>query len=137
MKVEIPDMNLGGCAFGALGGNLSVISNNPASGAVFELSRFGVSLIVNNNSTESIYNNQNSLSSGNSNYQAGLIYVFKKLWKWKISNKFSVELEFSFCYNFNGEIKNIRRSQNSVDNFFLNNFEKQNVTILVLVLMKL
>ena len=51
-------------AFGALGGNLSAISNNPASGAVFELSRFGVSLIVNNNSTESIYNNnQNSLSS--------------------------------------------------------------------------
>ena len=44
-------------AFGALGGNLSAVSNNPASGAVFELSRFGVSLIVNNNSTESIYKN--------------------------------------------------------------------------------
>mgnify|MGYP003328707442 CR=1 FL=1 len=28
-------------AFGALGGNLSAISNNPASSAVFELSRFG------------------------------------------------------------------------------------------------
>ena len=39
-----------GGAFGALGGNLSAISKNPASGAVFELSRFGGSLIANSNS---------------------------------------------------------------------------------------
>ena len=38
-----------GGAFGALGGNLSAISSNPASGAVFELSRFGGSLVSNIN----------------------------------------------------------------------------------------
>ncbi len=108
-------------AFGALGGNLSAISNNPASGAVFELSRFGVSLIVNNHSTESVYNNnQNSLSSGNSNYQAGLIYVFKNYGSGNL-NKFSVGLNFQSVSNFNDEIKISGRSQNSVDNFFLNN----------------
>ena len=40
-----------GGAFGALGGNLSAISSNPASGAVFELSRFGGSLVSNINQT--------------------------------------------------------------------------------------
>ena len=34
-------MSMGG-AFGALGGNLSAISKNPASGAVFELSRLSL-----------------------------------------------------------------------------------------------
>ena len=42
-----------GGAFGALGGNLSAISSNPASGAVFELSRFGGSLVSNINQTKS------------------------------------------------------------------------------------
>ena len=39
-----------GGAFGALGGNLSAISTNPASGAVFELSRAGGSITLENNS---------------------------------------------------------------------------------------
>ena len=114
-------------AFGALGGNLSAISNNPASGAVFELSRFGVSLIVNNNSTKSTYkNNQNILNSGSSNYQAGLIYVFKNYGNGNL-NKFSVGLNFQSVSNFNDEIKISGRSQNSVDNFFLNNSVGVNV----------
>ena len=108
-------------AFGALGGNLSAISNNPASSAVFELSRFGVSLVVNNNNSDAIYNNnKNSLSSENSNYQAGLVYVFKNYGNGNL-NKFSIGVNFQSIANFNDEIKISGRSKKSVDNFFINN----------------
>ena len=108
-------------AFGALGGNLSAISNNPASSAVFELSRFGVSLVVNNNNSDAIYtNNKNSLSSENSNYQAGLVYVFKNYGNGNL-NKFSIGVNFQSVANFNDEIKIFGRSKKSVDTFFINN----------------
>ena len=108
-------------AFGALGGNLSAISNNPASGAVFELSRLGFSLISNDNSLTSSYtSNQNTISSGNSTYQAGLIYVFKNYGSGNL-NKFSLGLNFQTISNFTNEIKISGRSQNSVDTFFINN----------------
>ena len=114
-------------AFGALGGNLSALSSNPASGAVFELSRFGVSLIINDNSITSTYNNnQNTLNSGNSNYQAGLVYVFKNYGNGDL-NKFSIGINFQSISNFNEEVKISGRSQNSVDNFFLNNSSGVNV----------
>ena len=88
-------------AFGALGGNLSAISNNPASSAVFELSRFGVSLVVNNNNSDAFYTNyKNSLSSENSNYQAGLVYVFKNYGNGNL-NKFSIGVNFQSVANFN------------------------------------
>ena len=61
-------------AFGALGGNLSAISSNPASGAVFELSRIGASIVVNDNSIKSEYKGSNNiLKSSDSNYQTGLV----------------------------------------------------------------
>ena len=50
MKMEMLDICLWAVPLELLGGNLSAISNNPASGAVFELSRFGGSLIANSNS---------------------------------------------------------------------------------------
>ena len=110
-----------GGAFGALGGNLSAISNNPASGAVFELSRLGGSLIVNDNSIKSLYyNNEKTLKSRNSNYQAGLIYVLKNYGDGNL-NKFSIGFNFQSKNNFNEEFKIYGRSSNSIDNFFLNN----------------
>ena len=44
-----------GGAFGALGGNLSAISINPASGSVFEMSRLGESLAIESNNIKSNY----------------------------------------------------------------------------------
>jgi hypothetical protein len=46
-----------GGAFGALGGNLSSISINPASGSVFEMSRLGGSFAIESNNIESNFNN--------------------------------------------------------------------------------
>ena len=113
-------MSMGG-AFGALGGNLSAISTNPASGAVFELSRAGASLIVNNNSTKSIFfGNENTLKSNNSNYQLGLIYVFKNYGDGNL-NKFSVGFNYQSQNNFNEEFKVSGRTNNSIDSFFINN----------------
>ena len=113
-------MSMGG-AFGALGGNLSAISKNPASGAVFELSRFGGSLIANSNSTQAFYkSNVEKINSNNANYQAGLIYVFKNYGDGNL-NKFSIGLNFQSQNNFNEEVKISGRSNNSIDKFFLNN----------------
>jgi hypothetical protein len=115
-------------AFGAVGGNLSAISNNPASSAVFELSRFGVSLVVNNDNLDAFYrNNKNSLRSDNSNYQAGIVYVFKNYGNGNL-NKFSNRVNFQSVANFNDEIKISGRSQKSVDTFFINNSLGVNVS---------
>ena len=48
-------------AFGALGGNLSAISINPASSSVFEVSRFGGSIALESNNLKSNFlENENS-----------------------------------------------------------------------------
>ena len=83
-----------GGAFGALGGNLSAISSNPASGAVFELSRFGGSLVSNIDQTKSNFkSNINNVNSQNANYQIGLVYVFKNYGSGDL-NKFSIGLNY-------------------------------------------
>ena len=104
-----------------MGGNLSAISKNPASGAVFELSRFGGSLIANSNSTQAFYkSNVEKINSNNANYQAGLIYVFKNYGDGNL-NKFSIGLNFQSQNNFNEEVKISGRGNISIDKFFLNN----------------
>ena len=110
-----------GGAFGALGGNLSAISSNPASGAVFELSRFGGSLVSNINQTKSNFkSNINNVNSQNANYQIGLVYVFKNYGSGDL-NKFSIGLNYQSQNNYNQDIKISGRNNNSIDNFFLNN----------------
>ena len=94
-----------GGAFGALGGNLSAISSNPASGAVFELSRFGGSLVSNINQTKSNFkSNINNVNSQNANYQIGLVYVFKNYGSGDL-NKFSIGLNYQSQNNYNEDIK--------------------------------
>ena len=110
-----------GGAFGALGGNLSAISSNPASGAVFELSRFGGSLVSNTNQTKSNFKSTiNNVNSQNANYQIGLVYVFKNYGSGDL-NKFSIGLNYQSQNNYNQDIKISGRNNNSIDNFFLNN----------------
>ena len=67
-----------GNSFGALGGNLSAINKNPAAGSVFELSRSGGSIIIDNNKIKSDFKgSENSVNKTNAYWQAGIIYVFK------------------------------------------------------------
>ena len=116
-----------GGAFGALGGNLSAISSNPASGAVFELSRFGGSLVSNINQTKSNFkSNINNVNSQNANYQIGLVYVFKNYGSGDL-NKFSIGLNYQSQNNYNQDVKISGRNNNSIDNFFLNNAQGINL----------
>ena len=116
-----------GGAFGALGGNLSAISSNPASGAVFELSRFGGSLVSNINQTKSNFkSNINNINSQNANYQIGLVYVFKNYGSGDL-NKFSIGLNYQSQNNYNQDTKISGRNNNSIDNFFLNNAQGINL----------
>ena len=116
-----------GGAFGALGGNFSAISSNPASGAVFELSRFGGSLVSNINQTKSNFkSNINNVNSQNANYQIGLVYVFKNYGSGDL-NKFSIGLNYQSQNNYNQDIKISGRNNNSIDNFFLNNAQGINL----------
>ncbi len=65
-------------AFGALGGDLSAVSTNPASGGVFTDSQIGIGFGNRNNQMEATYNG-NSLLSDNNHFgfsQFGFIMVF-------------------------------------------------------------
>ena len=110
-----------GNSFGALGGNLSAISKNPAAGSVFELSRSGGSIVIDNNKVESDFKGTvNSVNSTNTYWQAGIIYVFKNYGKGKI-NKFSFGINAQSHNTFNQDFLVEGRNNNSVDSFFLNN----------------
>ena len=49
-----------GGAFGSLGGEFSSISDNPASGAVFNYTQIGFSLKLNDEKNSVLYNNRNT-----------------------------------------------------------------------------
>ena len=110
-----------GGAFGALGGNLSAISTNPASGAVFELSRAGGSITLENNSMKSNYfNTNNETDRTNIHYQGGMVYVFKNYGSGNLK-KFAFGINVQSTNSFSSDLLITGRGDQSIDNFFLNN----------------
>ena len=110
-----------GGAFGALGGNLSAISTNPASGAVFELSRAGGSITLENNSMKSNYSNTNNETDRtNIHYQGGMVYVFKNYGSGNLK-KFAFGINVQSTNSFSSDLLITGRGDQSIDNFFLNN----------------
>ena len=110
-----------GGAFGALGGNLSAISTNPASGAVFELSRAGGSITLENNSMKSNYfNTNNETDRTNIYYQGGMVYVFKNYGSGNLK-KFAFGINVQSTNSFSSDLLITGRGDQSIDNFFLNN----------------
>ena len=110
-----------GNSFGALGGNLSAINKNPAAGSVFELSRSGGSIIIDNNKIKSDFKgSENSVNNTNAYWQAGIIYVFKNYGQGKI-NKFSFGINAQSYNTYNQDFLVEGRNNNSIDSFFLNN----------------
>ncbi len=110
-----------GGAFGALGGNLSAISTNPASGAVFELSRAGGSITLENNSMKSNYfNTNNETDRTNIHYQGGMVYVFKNYGGGNLK-KFAFGINVQSTNSFSSDLLITGRGDQSIDNFFLNN----------------
>lgn len=103
---------LGG-AFGALGGDLSAISNNPASSTVFSFNEAGVTAGLQTNTNETSY--FNSLKSSETNSfdigQAGFVLVFvNPNSKWdKVAFGFNTQLVNSFDKNLYAQGLNTQR----------------------------
>ena len=109
-------------AFGSLGGDISAMSFNPASSAVFLSSSASVSLEFRNLDNSILFNKEST--SGNQNQtdlsNIGGVFVFQsnddKNWR-----KFSLGINYSTMANFDEDYKVRGNSNNSVDQYFLEN----------------
>ena len=109
-------------AFGALGGDISAISVNPASSAVFLNSTATISLTNRSLDSDIYFNNgsttldQSDLDLGN----LGGVFVFKsneqKNWR-----KFSLGINYNSSANFDESYSVNGSSNNSIDTYFLEN----------------
>ena len=109
-------------AFGALGGELSAISVNPAASSVFLSSELSITANTFNNEVTSSYFNNKNISSFNGVdlSQAGIVLVLKD----EGSSKWS-KISFGFNYQVNNNFDNniLARGNNSnnngIDKYFL------------------
>lgn len=105
-----------GGAFGALGGDLSAISINPASSSVFIDSELGLSLNYKNQKISNNFNNSYTLSK-NDNYSFGgvgavLVYDNGKY-------KFSLAYNHHILGNYDSSFKLSGQNENGIDKYFL------------------
>lgn len=129
LQYSITDMNgtarfraLSG-AFGALGGDLSAISINPASSVVFANNQFAFSLNNNYNSIKSQYFETNTaLNTNNLSFnQIGGVFVFENNNSSSSWNKFALALNYDNQANFkNAVFLSGENPTNSIDQYFLN-----------------
>ena len=107
-------------AFGALGGDLSSITVNPAGSSIFANNQIGVSLNnYNTNNDSNFYGTKTTDNNGSLDInQAGAVFVFKNQAKsnWK---KFAVEVNYENANNFDNNIFSAGTNPNSVANYFL------------------
>lgn len=110
-----------GGAFGALGGDLSAISINPAGSAIFTQSHATVSLNYNQRKNETGYFN-GITSNKNSDVnldQAGAVFLFNSTNPENKWSKFTVGVNYSQTNNFDDNWEARGVSSNSIDNYFL------------------
>src|SRR5690606_30236565 len=110
-----------GGAFGALGGDLSSITVNPAGSAVFTTSYSTVTLNYNRRGNDAGYfNNVNShRNSGFDLDQAGAVLLFNSTNPENRFNKFTLGFNYSQTNNFDDNFLAQGRSNNSIDSYFL------------------
>lgn len=110
---------LGG-AFGALGGDLSSLSINPAGGAVFNFNEFTVTATNYNPNNEAAFGNsiRNTDTNSLEFNQAGSVFVFKASddspWR-----KVAVAVNYDLVQNFDNQIFASGNSTQGIDNYFL------------------
>ncbi|WP_395062098.1 OmpP1/FadL family transporter [Flavobacterium sp.] len=112
-----------GGAFGALGGDFSSISINPAGSVIFANNQVGFTLGNNSTKNNSNYFGKNSSDNNNSFdlNQAGAVFVFengsvKSGWK-----KFAIALNYENAKNLDNSLYSSgTNSNNSIDKYFLN-----------------
>lgn len=108
-------------AFGALGGDLSAVSINPAGSALFNTSYASLSISYKDNES-----NTNYLGSKNLNNeinfdlnQAGGVFVFKNTRSDSQVRKFVLSINYEQTNNFNNEFFASGMNNSSIDNYFL------------------
>lgn len=108
-------------AFGALGGELSALSINPAGSAVFNNGQFSITGAVHHKKNNSLFNGSASGTSGSTFElnQVGGVWVFKNYGEsaWK---KLAVAVNYDLVQNFNNEIVIQGNSPVGIDQYFLN-----------------
>lgn len=109
-------------AFGALGGDISAISINPAGSAVFAKSYASITLGNTNTKNETSYfNGRNSSSNSDFNIQqAGGVFVFQNSSgsSWK---KISLAVAYDNTKNYENDWMANGTNTTSIDSYFLNN----------------
>ncbi len=109
-------------AFGALGGDLSAISDNPAGAAVFRNSEVSASITSYNNDNDALFfgTTANETDSAFDISQAGALFVFNNTddsadWK-----KFTLGFNYSIARNFDNDffVAGVNPN-NSIDQYFL------------------
>ncbi|MDO6597562.1 transporter [Oceanihabitans sp. 2_MG-2023] len=111
-------------AFGALGGDMSAITINPAGSSVFNDSHISISLSNQNNKTDSQYfNGKDNASDSNIDLnQIGAAFVFENRnldSKWK---KFTLGISYNKIEDYNNDwFAHGTNNNNSIGNYFLEN----------------
>ncbi len=108
-------------AFGALGGEMSAISLNPAGSAIFNRSRASLSLsILNINNDISFFEGRNSSSESKFDLnQAGAAFVFMSTDETSPWKKFTLSVTYDKTGNFENNYFARGTNRNSVDGYFL------------------
>jgi hypothetical protein len=113
-----------GGAFGALGGDLSALTVNPAGSAIFLNNQVGVTF-----SNQHIKNNSNYFGTSTSDKensfilnQAGAVFVFNNHNPNSNWTKIAIGSTYENTGNFNNNVfsRGINKNNNSIDSYFLN-----------------
>ncbi|QXP59798.1 OmpP1/FadL family transporter [Olleya sp. HaHaR_3_96] len=110
-------------AFGALGGDLSAISINPASSAVFTTSYASFTLGTENNSNSTNYFNgtDNSSNTSLNLNQGGGVFIFKNSNNDSPWKKFSLAMEYDITKNYDNDWRANGTGNTSIGQYFLAN----------------
>ncbi len=116
-------------AFGALGGDAAAITINPAGSAVFLRSAGSATLsVVDKRNYASYFNTNTKASDTNLKFnQAGFVFVVNNSNQESSFNKFTFGVNYISTQNFDEDLFVKGTSNNSIDNFFLN--QAQGITL--------
>jgi long-subunit fatty acid transport protein len=114
-----------GGAFGALGGDISAITINPASSAVFLDNKFSGSLDLSSVNNDAAYGGGFNTSSDTDFdlNQLGAVFVFTTNNKNAVFDKLTLGFSYNRTNNFNNEYFVSGENEESVAGYFLNNAE--------------
>jgi hypothetical protein len=108
-------------AFGALGGDLSAISINPAGSAIF--SRSSGSFSISNLHTQNDVNYFNGFSSSSDNRfdvnQMGVVFLFNNTTEGNPWKKLALSINYDKLSNFDNNWYAVGNNTNSIDSYFL------------------